>query len=464
MSYLAPISPLDGRYREQLDALARVCGPAAFAAARVRAEVQWLLTLDELALPGFQPISAKEKAVLERLPQLEEADVKLLEQIEFKGANGRPATRHDVKAVEYFIADALARHGFSSRARWVHFALTSEDTNSAAYGQVLSDALEKVVLPLLEQLRKTLQTRARKYARGVMLARTHGQPAVPTTFGRELKVFESRLARQLAQLKKQQISCKAGGAVGAYNAHRAAFAEVNWPRAARKWVARLNKGRKIKLFISPVSTQIDNRDSYAETFDALRRIHIILLGLCQDMWRYISAGLVKQSAAAGEVGSSTMPQKVNPIDFENAEGNLGLANALLSFFSEKLPLSRLQRDLSDSTVLRNMAVALGHGVLAYRSLLKGLEKTDFNTTAARAELNAHPEVLAEAYQTILRAAGVDGAYETLKALTRGQQVTEADLKQFVQHLHLDEKIKQKLLALDVYSYIGISAEQAGGKK
>ena len=457
------ISPLDGRYQEQLAALREQAGPAAFARARVRAEVCWLLTLAELKLPGFRPLPAKEKALLEKLPALTDADLQILHDIEKRGRNGRPATNHDVKAVEYFISDKLAENGFASRAAWVHFALTSEDINSLAYAQILSDALGRVIVPALEDVRKELNARARKYARGVMLARTHGQPAVPTTFGKELKVFESRLVRQLEQLKKQEISCKAGGAVGSYNAHMAAFAQVNWPRAARRLAGRLSKGRKNKLFVSPVSTQVDNRDSYAELFDALRRTNVILLGLCQDMWRYISAGLVKQKTVAGEVGSSTMPQKVNPIDFENAEGNLGLANALLTFFSEKLPLSRLQRDLSDSTVLRNMAVGLGHCLLAYQSLLKGLRKTDFDARAARAELEAHPEVLAEAYQTVLRAAGVEGAYEKLKAFTRGRAVTAEDLKTFIHSLNTDEKTKQKLLALDVCSYTGLAPRQAGGK-
>lgn len=457
------ISPLDGRYRETLTPLRKACGPAAFSRARVRAEAAWLLTLGELKLPGFKPFTAKETVFLQNLPDLTDEDLLLLEQIERKGANGRPATNHDVKAVEYFIADKLAAKGFAGRAAWVHFALTSEDVNSLAYAQILSDALSDALLPALEDLRRELAARARKYARGVMLARTHGQPAVPTTFGKELKVFESRLARQIARLEKQQISCKAGGAVGSYNAHMAAFPGVNWPRAAKALVGRLNKGRKIKLFLSPVSTQVDNRDSYAEMFDALRRVNVILLGLAQDMWRYISAGLAKQKTVAGEVGSSTMPQKVNPIDFENAEGNLGLADALLSFLSQKLPLSRLQRDLSDSTVLRNIPVALGHCLLAYKSLLKGLDKTDFNAREAKAELLNHPETLAEAYQTLLRAAGVGGAYEKLKAFTRGSAVTADDFKRFTQSLNLDEKTKKKLLALDVCSYIGLAPEQAGGK-
>lgn len=457
------MSPLDGRYAAVLTPLRALCGARAFCRARVHAEAAWLLTLGELKLPGFKPFSAKEKAVLKKLADLSEADLLLLEQMERKGANGRPATNHDVKAVEYFVADKLAAKGFAARAPWVHFALTSEDVNSAAYAVVLSDALGGALLPAMQDLQKALNARARKYARGVMLSRTHGQPAVPTTFGKELKVFESRLARQIAQLKKQQISFKSGGAVGSYNAHMAAFPGINWPCAARALAARLNKGRKIKIFLSPVSTQVDNRDAYAEMFDNLRRANVILLGLCQDMWRYISAGLVKQKAVAGEVGSSTMPQKVNPIDFENAEGNLGLADALLGFFSQKLPLSRLQRDLSDSTVLRNIPAAFGHCLLAYKSLLKGLDKTDFDALAARAELLAHPEVLAEAYQTVLRAAGVSGAYEKLKTLTRGGAVTKDDFKRFTLSLNLDEKTKKKLLALDVCSYVGLAPEQAGGK-
>ena len=454
------LSPLDGRYQTKLTALAKVCGPAEFTAARVRAEVAWLQALAELKLPGFKAFSKKELDVLQRLPNLTEKDLQILSDIEHKGYKGRAATNHDVKAVEYFMADKLG----AARANWIHFALTSEDINSAAYAQILSDAVSEILLPALENLHKELSARARRHARSVLLARTHGQPAVPTTFGKEIKVFETRLARQIAQLKKQQISCKAGGAIGAYNAHLAAFPSVNWPRAARAWVARLNKKRKTKIFLCELSTQVDNRDSYAELFDNLRRINIILLGLSQDMWRYISAGLVKQKAVAGEVGSSTMPQKINPIDFENAEGNLGLANALLTFFSEKLPVSRLQRDLSDSTVLRNIPVALGHCVLAYQSLLKGLNKTDFDARAAKEELAAHPEVLAEAYQTILRAAGVPNAYEKVKALTRGHAVTKKDLEQFIKKLNLDKNTTQKLLALDIFSYTGLAAKQAGGKR
>ena len=276
-------------------------------------------------------------------------------------------------------------------------------------------------------------------------------------------MFESRLARQLEQLKKSQLSCKFSGAVGGYNAHAAAFAQVDWPQAAAKLVAKLNKGRKIKLFLSPVSTQIDNRDSYAELFDNIRRVNIILLGLCQDFWRYISDGLLTQLAVAGEVGSSAMPQKVNPIDFENAEGNLQLSNALLEFFANKLPLSRLQRDLSDSTVLRNMGMALGYALVAYQSLQKGLGKVSFNRAFAREQLKQHPEILAEGLQTILRAAGVTDAYEQIKKITRGQAVSRQDLENFINTLSVDKATKERLLALDVWNYVGLAQRLAGGK-
>ena len=296
------LSPLDGRYFQILTPLRHVCGAAAFSAARVRAEAAWLLLLNSLKLSGFKPMSAKEKLLLEKIHALSLEDLEILEKIERQGHNGRPATNHDVKAVEYFIADQLKKAGFSDHIRWIHFALTSEDINSLAYGQILSASVEKVLLPALETLRKELALRAKKYAHAVMLARTHGQPAVPTTFGKELKVFEMRLARQIIQLKKQQISCKSGGAVGSYNAHIAAFPKINWPKAAQNLINQLNKGRKIKLFLSPVSTQVDNRDSYAELFDNLRRINTILLDFSQDMWRYISDGLLIQKAIAGEVG------------------------------------------------------------------------------------------------------------------------------------------------------------------
>lgn len=457
------LCPLDGRYASTVKPLALCMGEAALTRARVRAECIWLEVLSGLNLPGLAPLSAPEKQQLAHLAELSEQDLQAIRAYEQTGRNGIKATRHDVKAIEYFLKEKLAATPLKNRAEWLHFALTSEDINSAAYAVLLADGLERVLLPALENLRRRLAALARREAAAPLLARTHGQAAVPTTFGKEVRVFESRLSEQLNQLKKRQISFKFSGAVGNYNAHYAAFSQINWPRVSARVAAALNRGRKIKLYLSPLSTQIDNRDSYAELFDNLRRIHLILLGLCQDFWRYISDGLLRQKAIAGEVGSSTMPQKINPIHFENAEGNLQLSDALFTFFSAKLPLSRLQRDLSDSTVLRNMGVAFGYALVAYTSLAEGLERVSFNRALAKAQLAQHPEVLAEGIQTILRAAGQAKPYEQLKALTRGRTITQEDLQVFIENLQVEPVIKNKLRALNVFNYTGLAAQRARGK-
>lgn len=454
------LCPLDGRYGGRLGALRRVMGEAAFSASRLRAECAWLETLSSLKLPRFNPLTETEKKLLSDVCNLSEADLSVLRAIEFDGYKQIPATKHDVKAVEYFLKLRLQKTPLADRLEWLHFALTSEDINSAAYALLLSDGLEKALLPALESVYKELLKLARKEARSVLLARTHGQPAVPTTFGKEIRVFAARLHRQIKELKTREISFKFGGAVGNYNAHTAAFPKIGWRRAAQKFAAGLNRGRKIKLFLSPLSTQVDNRDAYAELFDNIRRTDVILLDFCRDMWQYVSAGLVRQKTVAGEVGSSTMPQKVNPIDFENAEGNLQLADALLELFSRKLPVSRLQRDLSDSTVLRNMAVAFGYALTAYLSILKGLGKISFDRAAAREELNRHPEVLAEAVQTVLRAAGAEKPYEKLRDFTRGRVLTLPALKEFIAGLDTDDFTKQRLLALTPEGYTGLAAELA----
>lgn len=459
----AAICPLDGRYQAQLSLLRTYMGEGALAAARVRAEVEWLYVLSALRLPFFKPFTEAEKKLLEQASRLSVQDLLVLYAIEFEGYQAMPATRHDVKAIEYFLRLKLQKTSLKDRLNWIHFALTSEDINSVSYALLLADGLEKVLLPTLENLYRQLGQLARKEARSVLLARTHGQPAVPTTFGKEISVFSTRLARQIAQLKKQQISCKWGGAVGNFNAHVETFPGVNWPRAAKQLVARFNKGRRIKLVLTPVSTQVDPRDSYAELFDNLRRVHVILLDFSRDMWHYISAGLVRQKTVKGEVGSSTMPQKVNPIDFENAEGNLQLANALFTLFANKLPLSRLQRDLSDSTVLRNMGCAFGYAQVAYTSLLRGLTKIAFDRAAAKQELNAHPEVIAEAIQTILRAYGVKNPYEQLRDLTRGKTITQEALQQFVNQLDVPAEVKAKLRALTPGNYVGLAEKLARGE-
>lgn len=457
------LCPLDGRYGGRLGALRSVMSEAAFTASRVRVECTWLEISSDLKLPHFKPLTVKERQLLADVCVLSENDLEMIRALEFDGFQNIPATKHDVKAVEYFLRLKLGETSLQDRLNWLHFALTSEDVNSASYALLLADGVEKALLPALLQLQKDLNRLARKEARSVLLARTHGQPAVPTTFGKEIRVFEYRLSRQIDALKKRTITFKFGGAVGNFNAHLAAFAQVNWPRAARQMAVRLNRGRKIKLELSPVSTQIDNRDSYAELFDNIRRIDVILLDFCRDMWQYISAGLVHQKTTPGEVGSSTMPQKVNPIDFENAEGNLQLADALFELFSRKLPVSRLQRDLSDSTVLRNMAVAFGYVLVAYQSVLKGLSKISFNRSAARAELQAHPEVLAEAVQTILRAAGYPHAYEKMRDFTRGRHITAALWKEFINGLPVDGATQAKLHALTPEKYTGRACELAEEK-
>ncbi len=452
----ASLSPLDGRYAQKVSGLAAVMGEDALLCARVRAEITWLTVLCALHLPGIKKLSVAEQKTLNAVCNLSAQDTALIRQLETKGYKDIPATRHDVKAVEYFLRLKLQKTTLKDRFPFIHFALTSEDINSVSYALLLSDGVEKVILPTLEKIQKELLKLARKEARSVLLARTHGQPAVPTTFGKEIRVFESRLARQIKTLKAQQISCKFSGAVGNFNAHVAAFPSVNWPRAARQVIAALNKGRKLKLFLSPVTTQVDNRDTYAELFDNLRRTNVILTDLARDMWQYISAGLVAQQAVKGEVGSSTMPQKVNPIDFENAEGNLQLSSTLLDFLSNKLPVSRLQRDLSDSTVLRNIPVAFGHALVAYESLLKGLGKIAFNRGAARAELAAHPEVLAEAIQTILRAYGCENAYELLRDFTRGRTLTVLALTDFIDGLEIPASVKMQLHMLEAEKYLGLA--------
>ena len=456
----SPLSPLDGRYTKKLTALSAVMGEDALLAARVRAEITWLSVLCGLKLPDIKKLTATEQKILAKLMDLSAADVQLIRALETKGHGKIPATRHDVKAVEYFLRLKLEKTSLKDRLPLIHFALTSEDINSVSYALLLSDGVEKALLPALGNLQKELLKLAKKEACSVLLARTHGQPAVPTTFGKEIRVFETRLARQISALKQKQISCKFSGAVGNFNAHVAAFPAVNWPRAARQVISALNKNRKLKLFLSPVTTQVDNRDSYAELFDNLRRINVILTDFSRDMWAYISAGLVKQQAVKGEVGSSTMPQKVNPIDFENAEGNLQLSNALFDFLSNKLPVSRLQRDLSDSTVLRNIPVAFGHALVAYESLLKGLSKIAFDKTAAREELKKHPEVLAEGIQTILRAYGCQNAYELLRDFTRGRHLTAAALTDFIDGLEIPPSVKMQLHMLEIENYVGLAPQLA----
>ena len=451
------LNPLDGRYAAKLNALTALIGEDALTRARIRVECEYFIAL---ARAGLFALSTKEETLPRSLYNPSAADIKIIRDIEFKGYKNIKPTNHDVKAVEYYLKDKLANTSLKNRLEWLHFAMTSEDTNSAAYALMMQGSIEAELIPVLTEIQKILSAMARKYADTPLLARTHGQPAVPTTFGKEFKVFEYRLARQIEQLKKRQISCKLGGAVGNYSAHYAAFDKINWPRFAAGLVAGFNKNHKTKIFLWEVSTQSDPHDTYAELFDNLRRANMILIDFSQDMWRYISDGLIKQKPAAGEVGSSTMPQKVNPIDFENGEGNLGLANALFGYFSGKLPVSRLQRDLSDSTVLRNIGLSFGYCIVGWKALIKGLGKVEVDKAVCAAMLQEHPEVLAEGIQTILRAHGVANAYEKLKDFTRGKKITKADIAAFIETLAVAPEVKTKLKKLSVNNYTGTASALA----
>ena len=456
---LTAVSSIDGRYRAVAAELTEHFSEFGLIRARLLVETEYLIALSETGI-GMRKLSAEEKAILQQLPHISTEEAQIVKKIEREGYEGIPATNHDVKAVEYFIKMKLAKTSLADISEWTHFALTSEDVNSIAQGVALRSALQSVILPALEEIRGALDASAKEHAATPMLARTHGQSATPTTFGKEMRVFESRLARQLEQLRGRSILVKFAGATGNFNAHQVAAPEVDWRAFAKQFVAGLNVGYKIPLELNAVTTQIEPHDTYAELFDNMRRIGTILTDLSQDMWRYISDGWVTQKPKEGEVGSSAMPHKVNPIDFENAEGNFGVANALFTHFSQKLPVSRLQRDLSDSTVIRVFGTAFAHALIGYRSLLKGLGKITVNAGAMLSALNEHPEVIAEAIQTVLRREGVEVPYEKLKELTRGKQVTLEDFARFIDGLDIKAEVKARLKELRPGNYLGLAAEIA----
>ena len=458
---LTAVSAVDGRYRDISVELSEHFSEYGLIRKRLLVECEYLIALAESGV-GMRALSTEEKLILQQLPHISTQEAQIVKKIEKEGYEGIPATNHDVKAIEYFVKMKLAHTSLKDIAEWTHFALTSEDINSVAYGMALRGALQSVILPVLEDIQSTLAASATEYASTPMLARTHGQSASPTTFGKEMRVFESRLARQMEQLRSRTILVKFAGATGNFNAHAVAAPDVDWRAFAKKFVEGLNAGYKIPLELNEVTTQIEPHDTYAELCDNLRRANTILLDLSQDMWRYISDGWVAQKAKEGEVGSSAMPHKVNPIDFENAEGNFGIANALFEHFSRKLPVSRLQRDLSDSTVLRAFGTAFAHSLIGYRSLLRGLGKVSVNMEAMLAELQKHPEVIAEAIQTVLRKEGVEVPYEKLKELTRGKQVTLEEFAQFIDGLSVGDEVKARLKALQPENYVGLAAEIARG--
>jgi len=463
---LTAVSSVDGRYRATTAALAGYFSEFALMRNRLVVECEYLRLLSSArGVDVMRPFTGQELELLRALADLSIEDAHIIKKFEREGHEGIPATNHDVKAVEYFMKLKLRGTSLEDVLEWVHFALTSEDVNSVAHALALRDAIEKVMLPSLEAVQKEILALARAHAGTSMLARTHGQPATPTTFGKEMNVFAKRLERQVDTLKNSTILVKWGGPSANYNAQMVALPEAEWLGLARVLVESLNaegaeKKHFVRLELNEVTTQIEPHDTYAEMFDNLRRINTILLDLSQDMWRYISDGWVTQKPKDGEVGSSAMPHKVNPIDFENAEGNFGVANALFEHLSRKLPVSRLQRDLSDSTVARTFGTAFAHSLIGYRSLVRGFGKVGVNETALREALAAHPEVLAEAIQTVLRVAQVEMPYEKLKALTRGKTVSMEDLATFIDGLDIRPELKARLRALTPENYTGLASQLA----
>jgi adenylosuccinate lyase len=447
---LLALSPLDGRYAAKVDALRPVFSEYGLVRARVRVEVEWLLALAAepgiVELPAFAPGAiARLRAVADGFAVDDAARVKEIER----------TTNHDVKAVEYFIKERLQDDAELGPAlEFVHFACTSEDINNLSYALMLSEGRDRIMMPKLDELVARLRAMAHEHAALPMLSRTHGQTASPTTVGKELANVVARLERQRTVLAGLPMPGKINGAVGNYNAHVAAYPDVDWPEFSRRFVESLG------LSWQPYTTQIEPHDGIAELCDAMKRIDTICIDLCRDTWGYISLGYFRQAVKAGEVGSSTMPHKVNPIDFENAEGNFGLASALFEHFAAKLPVSRWQRDLTDSTVLRALGTAFGHALVGFDALLRGLGKLSVNPERLAADLDAAWEVLAEAVQTVMRRHGLPNPYEQLKALTRGQGIDATSMRAFIDGLDLPAEAKGRLLDMTPATYTGLAARLA----
>lgn len=444
LTSLTAISPIDGRYRSKCAALDNYFSEFALIRYRVKVEIEYFIALCELPLPNLAAIRG---GIFEKLRDIYR-NFSLEDAAEIKKIEA--TTNHDVKAVEYFIKERFDRLGLIQFKEFIHFGLTSQDINNTAVPMSVADALRDVYFPLLDNLVSTLNSLSREWRFVAMLAKTHGQPASPTRLGKEIKVFSYRLERQIEQLKAVPVSGKFGGATGNFNAHRLAFPEIDWPSFAKSFLAG-----QLGLVREEYTTQISNYDNLAALFDALRRINTIVIDLDRDFWQYISMNYFKQKIKEGEVGSSAMPHKVNPIDYENSEGNLGIANAILTHLSGKLPVSRLQRDLTDSTVLRNVGVPIAHSVIAFHSTLKGLGKLLLNKEAIDADLNSHWAVLAEAIQTVLRREGFDRPYELLKQLTRtNTEITQQTITDFIDNLDLDDNVKARLRTLTPDTYTG----------
>ena len=449
LSPLSAISPIDGRYRKQVESLALYFSEYGLIQYRVRIEIEYFIALCEWPLPQLQAVDRQVFPALRGLYEnFTEADALRIKEIE-------KTTNHDVKAVEYFIKEKLTSLSVESDAaqpflEFIHFGLTSQDINNTAIPLLLADALANEIEPMYRQVYQRLQQLANGWANVPMLARTHGQPASPTRLGKELLVFCERIEKQLHLLADVPTAAKFGGATGNFNAHHVAYPGVDWKKFGDEFVQGLGMVR------SQFTTQVEHYDMMAATLDAFKRLNTILIDFDRDMWTYISMNYFKQKIKAGEVGSSAMPHKVNPIDFENSEGNLGIANALLEYLSGKLPISRLQRDLTDSTVLRNLGVPFAHIVIALKSLLKGLDKLELNEAALHADLDDNWAVVSEAIQTILRRESYPEPYEALKALTRtNTKITADTIRQFISELAVTDSVKAELLAITPFNYVGV---------
>jgi adenylosuccinate lyase len=450
LSELTAVSPIDGRYGSKTAGLRPIFSEYGLMRFRVLVEVRWLEALADH--PGIAELPALSPGARERLDaiasQFDESAAARVKAIE-------ATTNHDVKAIEYFLKQEVARDPeLSAISEFIHFACTSEDINNLAHALMLREAREQFVLPAMDELIRTVHELAEKHAEQAMVSRTHGQPASPTTLGKEMANVAARLSRQREQVCAVPLLGKANGAVGNYNAHLAAYPEIDWAQHSREFVTRLG------LVWNPHTTQIEPHDYMAELFDAIARFNTILIDFDRDLWSYISIGYFVQRPVAGEVGSSTMPHKVNPIDFENSEGNLGLANAILAHLGSKLPISRWQRDLTDSTVLRNLGVGLAHSLLAWQSTLRGLGKLQVDADCMARDLDQSWAVLAEAIQTVMRRYGIENPYEKLKQLTRGKPVDRAILAELIDALEIPDAAKQRLRALTPAGYLGDAPTQA----
>ena len=450
LTALSALSPLDGRYASKTDALRPILSEAGFMHHRVRVEIAWLMALSEAGFAEIKPFSASAATLLNNLAtNFTEEDAGRIKAIE-------AVTNHDVKAVEYWLKEKVQDvPELVAASEFIHFACTSEDINNTSHGMMLKAARDTVLLPQLTSLIDKLTTIAHDNAAMPMMSRTHGQPASPTTLGKEMANVVARLLRAKDRIASVQILGKMNGAVGNFNAHLSAYPDTDWQAFARGVIEQ-----RLGLTFNPYTIQIEPHDYMAELFDAIARTNTILLDLNRDIWGYISLGYFKQRTKAGEIGSSTMPHKVNPIDFENSEGNLGMANAVLKHMAEKLPVSRWQRDLTDSTVLRNIGVGFGYTVLAYDSCLRGLNKLEVNPSRMAEDLDNSWEVLAEPVQTVMRRYGIENPYEQLKELTRGKGISREALQVFITGLAIPQEAKDLLLAMTPASYIGLATQLA----